>query len=100
MTTRANFRRIIGVDPANLAAASPVDRLAPTTLNAAVAVGAAENPTVTAALYGVDVAQLQVRIAEGALWPTLVGQYSVQQQYNPQLLTPNLFTNTVSLNLT
>ena len=100
MTTRANYRRIIGVEAANLAAASPVDRLAPSTLNAAVALGIAENPSVTAALYGVDVAQLQVKIAEGALWPTLVGQYSVQQQYNPQLLTPNLFTNTVSLNLT
>ena len=99
MTTRANYRRIIGVEPENLAAASPVDRLAPSTLNAAIALGIAENPSVIAALYGVDVAQLQVKIAEGALWPTLVGQYSVQQQYNPQLLTPNLYTNTVSLNL-
>jgi outer membrane protein len=99
MTTRANYRRIIGVEPETLAAASPVDRLAPSNLNAAVALGIAENPSVTAALYGVDVAQLQVKIAEGALWPTLVGQYSVQQQYNPQLLTPNLYTNTVSLNL-
>jgi outer membrane protein len=99
MTTRANYRRIIGAEPENLAAASPVDRLAPSTLNGAIALGIAENPSVTAALYGVDVAQLQVKIAEGALWPTLVGQYSVQQQYNPQLLTPNLFTNTVSLNL-
>jgi outer membrane protein len=99
MTTRANYRRIIGVEPENLAAASPVDRLAPSTLNSAIALGIAENPTVVAALYGVDVAQLQVKIAEGALWPTLVGQYSVQQQYYPQLLTPNLFTNAVSLNL-
>ena len=39
----------------------------------------------TAALYGVDVAQLQVKIAEGALWPTLTGQYSIQNQYEPQL---------------
>jgi outer membrane protein len=99
MTTRANYRRIIGVEPANLAAAAPVDRLAPTNLNAAVAVGIAENPTVTAALYGVDVAQLQVKIAEGALWPTLVGQYSIQDQYYPQLLSPHVFNNTVSLNL-
>jgi outer membrane protein len=99
MTTRANYRRIVGVEPANLAPASPVDRLAPSTLNAAIATGIEQNPSVTAALYGVDVAQLQVKIAEGALWPTLVGQYSIQQQYNPQLLTPSLFTNTVALNL-
>jgi outer membrane protein len=99
MTTKANYRRIIGVDPANLAPASPVDRLAPTTLNAAVAVGIAENPSVTAAVYGVDVAQLQVKIAEGALWPTLALQGSVQQQTFPNILTPNLFLGTVALNL-
>jgi outer membrane protein len=99
MTTRANYRRIIGVAPANLAAAAPVDRLAPTNLNASVMVGIAENPSVTAALYGVDVAQLQVKIAEGALWPSLTGQYSIQEQRDPQILTPKLFTNTVMLNL-
>jgi outer membrane protein len=99
MTTRANYRRIIGVDPANLAPATPVDRLAPTTLNAAIAVGTAENPSVTAALYGVDVAQLQVKIAEGALWPTLALQGSVQQQNFSTILTPNLFLGTVMLNL-
>jgi outer membrane protein len=100
MTTRANYRRIIGVDPNNLAAASPVDRLAPNNLKAAIAVGVAENPSVTAALYGVDVAQLQVKIAEGALLPTLALQGSVQQQYYPNILTPNLFLGTAALNLT
>jgi outer membrane protein len=99
MTTRANYRRIVGVEPANLAPASPVDRLAPNTLSAAVAVGAAENPSVTAALYGVDVAQLQVKIAEGALWPTLALQGSVQQQNFPTILQPNLFLGTAMLSL-
>jgi len=99
MTTRANYRRIIGDEPANLASASAVDRLAPSTLNAAIAAGLAENPSIIAALYGVDVAQLQVKIAEGALWPTLTGQYSIQQQIFPQLLSPKLNTDTVMLNL-
>lgn len=99
MTTRANYRRIIGVDPTNLAAASAVDHLAPPTLNAAIALGIAQNPSVTAALYGVDVAQLQVKIAEGALFPTLTGQYSVQYSLFPQITIPRLFSNTVGLNL-
>jgi outer membrane protein len=99
MTTRANYRRIIGVEPAILEPASPVDRLVPTTLNAAVALGIEQNPSVTAALYGVDVAQLQIKIAEGALWPTLTGQYNIQYQYEPQLLSPKLYTNSVMLNL-
>jgi outer membrane protein len=100
MTTRANYRRIIGVEASNLAPASPIDRLAPRTLNAAVATGIAENPVVTAALYGVDVAQLQVKIAEGALWPTVGLQGSVQQQTYSNILTPNLVLGTVMLNLT
>ena len=99
MTTRANYRRIIGNEPANLAPATAVDRLAPSTLNAAIAVGTAENPSITAALYSVDVAQLQVKIAEGALWPTLTGQYNVQQQLFSTITTPKLYTNTVMLNL-
>lgn len=98
-TTRANYRRIIGVDPGNLAPASSVERMAPATLSAATAAGAAENPSVIAALYGVDVAQLQVKIAEGALFPTLAAQYNVQYGVFPQLLTPHQFTDTVMLNL-
>ena len=99
ITTRANYRRIIGVEPNNLAPASSVDRLAPATLDAAVAAGAADNPSIIAALYGVDVAQLQVKITEGALWPTLTGQYSIQQQIYSTITTPKLFTDTVMLNL-
>ncbi len=99
ITTRANYRRIIGVEPNNLAPASSVDRLAPATLDAAVAAGAADNPSIIAALYGVDVAQLQVKIAEGALWPTLTGQYSIQQQIYSTITTPKLFNDTVMLNL-
>jgi outer membrane protein len=99
MTTRANYRRIIGVEPSDPQPASSVDRLAPLTLNAAIAVGAAQNPSITAALYGVDVAQLQVKIAEGALWPTLTGQYNIQRQYSPQITTPKSYADTVMLNL-
>ena len=99
MTTRANYRRIIGNDPANLAPASPVERLAPSTLPAAIAMSIAQNPSVTAAMYGVDVAQLQVKISEGALWPTLTLQGSVQRQFDSTVTTPKLFTNEVALNL-
>jgi outer membrane protein len=99
MTTRANYRRIIGVDPANLAPASSVERLAPPTLHGAIAAGVQDNPSVTAAFYGVDVAQLQVKIAEGALFPTLAAQYNVQYGVFPALLTPRQNTDTVMLNL-
>jgi outer membrane protein len=80
-TTRANFRRIIGNEPENLAPGSPVDRFLPSTLNAAIELGLIENPNVTAAMYGIDVNFLQVKIAEGALLPTITLQAAVQQSY-------------------
>lgn len=99
MTTRANYRRIIGNDPANLAPATPVERLAPATLPAAIATGIQQNPSVTAAMYGVDVAQLQVKIAEGALWPSLTFQGNIEKQVESTLLTPKLNTATAAVNL-
>src|SRR6201992_1804793 len=86
-TTRSNFRRIIGNDPANLAPRSPVDRFLPATLPAAVELRLVENPHLTASMYGIDVNFLQVKIAEGALLPTVTAQISVQQAYEQQLTT-------------
>jgi len=99
MGTRANYRRIIGIEPNSLAPASPVDNLSPPVLDRAVAVGQVENPSVTAAMFGVDVATLQVRIAEGALYPTVTLQGNVQQQYDANITTPKLLTETASINL-
>ena len=80
-TTRANFRRIIGNDPVNLAPGSPVDRFLPATINRAVELGLTENPNVTAAMFGIDVSYLQVKVNEGALLPTVNLVASVQQSY-------------------
>jgi len=80
-TTRSNFRRIIGNEPENLAPGSPVDRFLPSTLPGAVELSLIQNPNVTAAMFGIDVNYLQVKINEGALLPTLSLQASVQQSY-------------------
>jgi outer membrane protein len=84
-TTRANFRRIIGNEPQALAPGSPVDRYLPGTLPAAVDLSLIENPSVTAAMFGIDVNYLQVKVNEGALLPTVTLQASVQQSYEQQL---------------
>jgi outer membrane protein len=91
-TTRSNFRRIIGNDPQNLAPGSPVVRLLPPTLPGAIDVGLVENPNVTAALFGVDVNFLQVKVNEGALLPTVNLQLSAQQAYDQAIGTPRTFT--------
>src|SRR6476659_9380339 len=86
VTTRSTFRRIIGTEPENLAPGSPVDRFLPATLPASVELGLTENPNVTAAMFGIDVSYLQVKVAEGALLPTVTLQASVQQTYEQSLV--------------
>ena len=80
-TTRANFRRIIGDEPVALAPGSPVDRFLPPSLTGAVELSLTQNPNVTAAMFGIDVSYLQVKVNEGALFPTVTLQTSVQQSY-------------------
>src|SRR6202163_2891930 len=84
-TTRANFRRIIGNEPVALAPGSPVDRFLPGTLPGAVDLALTENPNVTAAMFGIDINYLQVKVNEGALLPTVTLQASVQQSYEQQM---------------
>ncbi len=82
LTSRANFRQIIGVEPpARLAPGSPVDRFFPRTLDGAIARSRTEHPNITTAMYNVDVATLQVKIAEGALYPTLQAVGNVQKNF-------------------
>jgi outer membrane protein len=90
VTSRANYRRVIGVDPGNLAAGTPVDRLSPSVLAKAIAQGQAQSPSVLAAAYGVDVAELAVKISEGALYPNLTVTASVLQGQNPSFETVRL----------
>jgi outer membrane protein len=91
-TTRANFRRIIGNEPSNLAPASPVDRYLPATVRGAIELALRENPNVTSAMYGVDVNFLTVKINEGALFPTVSLQAAVSKVWDPTVTTINLFT--------
>jgi outer membrane protein len=86
-TTKANFRRIIGNEPEALAPGAPVDRFLPGTLPGAVELSLIENPNVTAAMFGIDVTFLQVKVNEGALLPTVTMQASVQQAYEQQMQT-------------
>jgi outer membrane protein len=85
-TTRSNFRRIIGNEPEGLAPGSPVDRFLPGSLPSAVELGLIENPNVTAAMFGIDVSFLQVKVNEGALLPSVNLVASVQQSYESTLL--------------
>jgi outer membrane protein len=83
VTSQANYRRVIGVDPGRLAPGTPVDRLSPSVLAKAIVQGQAQSPSVLAAMYGVDIAVLAVKISEGALYPNLAITASATQGQNP-----------------
>jgi outer membrane protein len=72
----AIYRQVVGVEPRQLAPGRPIDRLVPKTLASAVQIGLEEHPAVISALHAVDVAELQVKVTEGELAPTvsIVGQ--------------------------
>jgi outer membrane protein len=91
-TTRANFRRIIGNEPSNLQPASPVDRYLPATVRDATNLALVENPNVTAAMYGIDVSFLNVKINEGALLPTVTLQANVQKGWQQTIAQQKLFS--------
>ena len=83
VTSQANYRQIIGVDPGRLAPGTPVDRLSPPTLAGAIKEGQGQSPSVLAAMYGVDVAELAVKVSEGALYPNLSLTASATTATNP-----------------
>jgi outer membrane protein len=85
VSSKAVYRQAIGVEPGKLAPGSPVDRLSPKVLSEAITVGRAQNPTVTAAMFGVDVAKLQVSFNEGALLPTLNLVTNIQDAWEQNL---------------
>jgi outer membrane protein len=84
-SSKAAYRQVVGLDPGKLSPAAPVDRFTPHTLTEAMAAGIAQNPAVSTAQHNVDIAAHQVKVAEGALYPVLSLQGSVQKNYEQAL---------------
>jgi outer membrane protein len=82
-TDRANYRQAIGDEPRSLSPVAPITKPLPKTLTDAVAIAVVEHPLVVAALHNVDAAELAVKIAEAALYPTVGLVGSVSKQYDP-----------------
>jgi outer membrane protein len=78
----ARYRQFIGDQPTSLAPVKPVARPLPKTLPEAVSISQVEHPAISGSLHGVDAAQLQVKIAEGALYPTIGLSAGISQQYD------------------
>ena len=79
--SRAVYRQVVGIEPGQLAAASPVDRFAPPSAAQAVAMGRAQHPAVMGAQFTVDAALFAVKINESALYPTVALQANASHQF-------------------
>jgi outer membrane protein len=85
----AVFRQLIGVDARSLEAARALEQLVPKSSSEAVSWALREHPQVQAALHNVDTAELQVKINEGALLPSVNVTGLVSKQTEPQNVIDN-----------
>ncbi len=98
--SRAVYHQVIGSEPGQLKPARPYDKISYASLDAAIAAAFGQHPALQASRHGVDVAQLQVKVAEGSLLPTLNLEASAQRFSDP---TPNVYNSsdlTAGLRLT
>jgi len=78
----ARYRQTIGDEPKMLAPAKPIVRPLPKTLPESISISQVEHPAIVAQLHGVDAALLSVKIAEGALAPSVGLTASVSKNYD------------------
>ena len=78
----AVYEQIIGVAPRRLSPARPLQGMLPRSREQALQQALADHPAIVAALHTADAASLAVRVAEGALYPTLNVVGSVQRRYD------------------
>ncbi|RUW95042.1 transporter, partial [Mesorhizobium sp. M8A.F.Ca.ET.023.01.1.1] len=75
------YHQVVGDEPGKLKAASPLGRLLPSSLDAAIAIGSAEHPAILATQHLVDAAAFSVKSSEGALLPQLSASAGVSENY-------------------
>ncbi|WP_026016302.1 TolC family outer membrane protein [Methylocystis parvus] len=78
----ATYRQVIGVEPSRLEAAPNIDAALPRSAAAAMRIALLEHPDVLASTHQIAGAELSVKIAEGALAPTVSAGVQVYQQYD------------------
>lgn len=88
-TSIARFRQNVGIEPKQLAPGRPVENLMPKSLPRALGLALQGHPAIIAALHGVDAAELQVKVTEADLYPTLGVRGLVTQRYDNQFFGDN-----------
>jgi outer membrane protein len=99
-TSIARFRQVIGVEPKKLAPGRTIEKALPRSLDASLPIALNEHPAIRAAIHGIDIAELQVRITEGELLPSLNVSASVSRRYEVQQANDERTVGTVIGRLT
>ncbi|RJT28112.1 transporter [Mesorhizobium waimense] len=81
LASAATYHQIVGDEPGKLKAASPLARLLPSSLDAAITIASAEHPAILATQHLVDAAAFSVKSQEGALLPQLSASAGVSSAY-------------------
>ena len=97
-SSAAIYRQIVGEDPKNLKMPS-ASKLLPGSLDQAFAIAAAEHPAIKARKHAVDANLFGVKVAEGALLPTLGVQAGVTRSNSNQDFANNIDTASVGVQL-
>lgn len=80
----ATYRQRIGVDAKQLTPAQPLDRLLPKSMEGGIRSALLEHPAINAAMHGVDAAQLNVKVIEGELYPSLTATGTISRRWDLQ----------------
>jgi outer membrane protein len=81
-SSAATYRQIVGDEPGKLQPAGAVAKLLPKSIGQAVEISASEHPAILARFRNVDASEFGVKVAEGALLPTLGAQAGVERRSN------------------
>jgi outer membrane protein len=102
-SSAATYRQIIGENPGKLNGGSGVGKLMPKSLDQALQYASSEHPAIVARLHAVDASQFGVKVAEGALLPTLGAEASVtrsaRRSSNPGFFSPDGTTDEAAVGL-
>jgi outer membrane protein len=104
-TSVAEYRRLVGHEPAALAPVKPLETALPRTLAEALSASTSENPLIEQSLHDVDAAVLQVKVDESRLAPTVGLTGLVDRRFNaatdvgPRVPFSASVTSTVTLSV-
>ncbi|RIA47470.1 TolC family outer membrane protein [Dichotomicrobium thermohalophilum] len=84
-TSRAAYERVIGFPPRNLKTPKPVDRLLPSTLEAALKEGEMRNPQILANLFRVKASEYDTKTVKGELLPEVQLEASYEKSFETGL---------------